>query len=152
MASKSPKASAFSASRASSTRKHRKRGAEESSKNEKSSRRSQQQRDQSRNGRRRHQKRDNTRRKRRKRSLTLNFVTGSWSKCNATCHSKGQRSREVTCSQVTWKYAKVMAEDKCLKAGLVKPISSRACFHRERCAVWVPGPWTKVSNYRSCCS
>ncbi|GFO37948.1 A disintegrin and metalloproteinase with thrombospondin motifs 3 [Plakobranchus ocellatus] len=72
----------------------------------------------------------------------LNFVTGVWSKCNATCNTRGQRSRKVTCSHVTWKYAKVLPEDKCLEAGLVKPETVRTCSYTGRCAVWRPGPWT----------
>ena len=149
MASKSSAERAFKPRRASQTRNHRKRGAVRSyrtgggSSSSSSSSRREQQRDQSHHER--HLRRGDNSRKRKKRDLTPTFVTGTWSKCNATCSTRGQRSRKVTCSQVTWKYAKVLQEDECFKAGLVKPNSTRQCFYRGRCAVWTPGPWTAVS-------
>ncbi|RUS78069.1 hypothetical protein EGW08_014181, partial [Elysia chlorotica] len=101
-----------------------------------------QQRDQSHQERNKHVRRGERDRTRKKQDMTPAFVTGAWSRCNATCSSRGQRSREVTCSQVTRKFAKVMPETECLKSGLVKPNATISCFHRGRCAIWMPGHWT----------
>ncbi|XP_013413578.1 ADAMTS-like protein 3 isoform X2 [Lingula anatina] len=78
-------------------------------------------------------------------SSSYSFVTSDWGVCSQTCGGRGIQMTNVSCEMITDTSYKILPQQMCLDAGLVKPRESRGCGWAE-CPHWTLGEWSECSN------
>ncbi|KAK3601038.1 hypothetical protein CHS0354_029262 [Potamilus streckersoni] len=73
------------------------------------------------------------------------YTTSEWSMCSTTCGS-GVQTRNVTCSEITDRYIRILPESRCEERCIDKPASLKKCIVKQECPRWEAENWSECSS------